>query len=401
MVYRIDIGSLRPPQFLADGGVRVDATFTRTGVFIYRDSSGKEFREYRPPEEVFDEESMQSFAALIVTDDHPPVMVTPANRDQYKCGRAGDTVKRDGSQMCGALIVDEPKLIAKMKAGKRDVSNGYACELDMTPGVSPEGERYDAIQRKIRGNHIAIVDTGRAGNARVRMDGVAEQVSASSNVSPKINTDNTQEIIQMEELQKKYGEALAACATEKARADAAAKRADDAEKLAKDNADKLAKAEGLLDASKAEVIAAKADADKVRKDSADAFAGAVKERVTVEKIAATCLGADAKIGDKLIADADVRDLKLAVIKKVDNADCDKDASGKPRADAYIDGRFEAAAARADKGAGALAAAAKVIEGNRADAAAVAAAGKTDDAEETARKQMIADGRDAWKKKENK
>ena len=59
---------------------------------------------------------------------------------------------------------------AAVEAGKHQLSVGYHADLDETPG-SWRGERYDAVQRNIRGNHLAIVDQGRAGPAAaIRID---------------------------------------------------------------------------------------------------------------------------------------------------------------------------------------------------------------------------------------
>ena len=45
---------------------------------------------------------------------------------------------------------------------KRELSLGYSCVYEWTPGVF-EGQPYDAIQRKLRGNHLALVREGRMG----------------------------------------------------------------------------------------------------------------------------------------------------------------------------------------------------------------------------------------------
>ncbi|WP_148934667.1 DUF2213 domain-containing protein, partial [Escherichia coli] len=42
-------------------------------------------------------------------------------------------------------------------------SAGYRCIVDWTAGLTDAGEPYDAVQRKIRINHVAFVDRGRAG----------------------------------------------------------------------------------------------------------------------------------------------------------------------------------------------------------------------------------------------
>jgi hypothetical protein len=63
------------------------------------------------------------------------------------------------------------------------VSLGYETDLDMTPGTAPDGTRYDAIQRRVRANHVALGPSGwgRAGSAvALRLD------SAGNSVSPSI-----------------------------------------------------------------------------------------------------------------------------------------------------------------------------------------------------------------------
>jgi hypothetical protein len=69
---------------------------------------------------------------------------------------------------------------------RRDTSAGYTCEVDPTPGVSPEGEPYDGIQRRIRFNHVALGPRGwgRSGtDVGLRMDGAAFEVSAGSSAA--------------------------------------------------------------------------------------------------------------------------------------------------------------------------------------------------------------------------
>jgi len=45
---------------------------------------------------------------------------------------------------------------------QRELSCGYYYDADMTPGDS-QGVRYDGVMRNIRGNHVALVEEGRAG----------------------------------------------------------------------------------------------------------------------------------------------------------------------------------------------------------------------------------------------
>lgn len=177
-VSRVDVsGALRPAKRMPDGRLRVDALLARTGVQRYLMSDGTVRREYRPPDEVFDAASLATFEGATVTDDHPPGMVTPANARSFARGAVLGVPTRDGAHVAASLVINDADLISKMEAGKLQVSCGYQCELDMTPGTSPDGEQYDAVQRRIVGNHVAIVDQGRAGSARVRMDGMAVEVT--------------------------------------------------------------------------------------------------------------------------------------------------------------------------------------------------------------------------------
>lgn len=54
--------------------------------------------------------------------------------------------------------------IEAVESGKqRELSCGYRYVPDMTPGTSPEGEKYDGRMTQIIANHIALVEAGRAG----------------------------------------------------------------------------------------------------------------------------------------------------------------------------------------------------------------------------------------------
>lgn len=156
---------------MPDGRLRADAYITKTGVFEYLDDRGRVRRELRLPEEVFAPESLASFAQVPVTDDHPPALLTAKTSKEYMVGMTGENVLRDNDHVRTSLAVTHGDTIRKMEAGKQEVSCGYSCDVDETPGEHPIFGRYDAVQRNIRGNHVAIVDSARAGkSARVRLD---------------------------------------------------------------------------------------------------------------------------------------------------------------------------------------------------------------------------------------
>jgi Uncharacterized protein conserved in bacteria len=53
--------------------------------------------------------------------------------------------------------------------GKRELSLGYQCAYEWKPGEY-NGEKYDLIQRNLRGNHLASVDDGRMGPSVAVLD---------------------------------------------------------------------------------------------------------------------------------------------------------------------------------------------------------------------------------------
>lgn len=169
---RFDIGSFRKATRTPQGFLKADAYATRVGVFSYQTADGKIFKEFRPAEEVFKEDSLKSLAEVPVTNDHPPEFVTAKNAKSYAAGFTGADVEKEGNFVKVAMTVMDQKTIADMTENKKlETSCGYLCDLDMTPGEY-NGEKYDAVQRNIVYNHLAIVDRGRAGpDVRVRLDG--------------------------------------------------------------------------------------------------------------------------------------------------------------------------------------------------------------------------------------
>lgn len=68
-------------------------------------------------------------------------------------------------------ITDEDSIHQVESGKKQEVSCGYTCDLDETPGTHEDGEPYDYVQKNIVYNHLAIVGKGRAGpSARIHLD---------------------------------------------------------------------------------------------------------------------------------------------------------------------------------------------------------------------------------------
>lgn len=182
-VLRFDRSPLARTQRLDNGWMRTPAHLTRIGVFEYRRGDGSIRRELRHPDEVFNADSLASFDGVLLTDDHPPAGVDAKNARELGRGTVTKP-RRDGDLVLAELLVMDAATVTKVENGKRELSCGYTCDLDETPGVwtdsAGQAHPYDAVQRNIRGNHVAIVARGRAGpEARVRLDATdAERVDA-------------------------------------------------------------------------------------------------------------------------------------------------------------------------------------------------------------------------------
>lgn len=169
-------GLRRTPQ----GGVIVPAVLTRTGVFRYTQADGTVVREYRPPSEVMDAESLATLAEAPVTREHPPRNLTPDMFQEWTQGHLiGQTVKPEGNLIAGELVIQGADLLSDIEARTRtEVSCGYTCLLIPEPGVTPEGEEFDVSQSRIRYNHVAVTEKGRAGvEVCLRLDSAGNETT--------------------------------------------------------------------------------------------------------------------------------------------------------------------------------------------------------------------------------
>jgi len=161
-----------------------DNKLTRVGVFHYKASElgavakhlppDKIVGVYRSPDEVFDEDALESFNNQVVTDDHPKEMVNADNSEKFTKGYAINKVRREGDYLVGDLRVTSKALIKKINSGKAQISNGYYSRLVPEEGVSHDGVAYSFKQTDIQGNHIAVVSKGRAGNMCALSDAALE-----------------------------------------------------------------------------------------------------------------------------------------------------------------------------------------------------------------------------------
>lgn len=166
MQFRLDRSSITGNWVeTPEGFLRIRATFARTGCQTYRNPDGSQRVEYRPESEVARQDSFLSLGGLPVTLEHPPQLLTPDTARQYQRGASGTHVVYDNGFVHGTVVLTDREAIEAVKRGDAtELSVGYRCEYDATPGVAPDGTRYDGVQRAISGNHHAITRKARAGS---------------------------------------------------------------------------------------------------------------------------------------------------------------------------------------------------------------------------------------------
>lgn len=173
-------------EYDSNGWYEIKANpISKAGIFPY---SGRQlgltgpdadriFQVLRPPEELGDPECVESFKLLPWIDEH--VMLGPVAQEMTDRalpaekkgvqGVIGEEVFFKDGVLYANIKAFSSTLAALIQAGKRELSAGYRCIYDMTAGVW-NGLRYDAIQRNIRGNHLALVTEGRMGPDVAVMD---------------------------------------------------------------------------------------------------------------------------------------------------------------------------------------------------------------------------------------
>lgn len=173
---RIDvIGKMSRVKATPQGGLECPANLTRTGVLTYHRADGSVQRELRHPDEVFKADHVASLAGAPLTIGHHGV-VTPANWKQVAVGHVRDDVHQDGKFVVANVVIQDAEAVRSVQAGELvELSCGYMADIEHVAGEYL-GERYDAKQVNLRGNHVALLpaNQGRAGSdVRLRMDSAA------------------------------------------------------------------------------------------------------------------------------------------------------------------------------------------------------------------------------------
>jgi hypothetical protein len=163
--------SITQREYTDEGFLRVPGNVARSGVQEYLASElrlpgnpNRIVKVYRPPEEVFNSDSLSSYDGVDITINHPDGLVNSKNFKKVSVGFIrGDGRRTDNDHVECDHIIKAQEAIDAVNSGKCELSAGYTAVYDHSPGVTTDGEEYEYIQRNIRINHVAIVDRARAG----------------------------------------------------------------------------------------------------------------------------------------------------------------------------------------------------------------------------------------------
>jgi hypothetical protein len=167
MALRFDVGEIRKPYKGHDGTLYADATFARDGILEYRRPDGSTRRELRLPETNQDPSVLTSFGLAPITIEHPSGLVNQDNASDLRKGISLQNVVYEGKGgfVRGQVAILDSYAVDLVESGaKTQLSAGYTCNIEEKPGIW-KGIKYDAIQKDVRVNHIALTEKGRAGEA--------------------------------------------------------------------------------------------------------------------------------------------------------------------------------------------------------------------------------------------
>jgi hypothetical protein len=182
-VIRYDAAELKARE--DDNGFLYDSpVVARTGVLVYRNADGSTRRELRTREDASSLGFLESLVGKPIIITHNVGMVTHHSAKGNVVGTMLAS-RQDGARTITDIVIHDGEAIKLAKQGvARSLSLGYRLELEKRAGYynadsdeisatpRPGFEPFDAIQRNIRVNHLALVRRGRAGDvARLNLDG--------------------------------------------------------------------------------------------------------------------------------------------------------------------------------------------------------------------------------------
>jgi uncharacterized protein len=118
------------------------------------------YQLFRDPKEL--EKAAPTFNNLRLMSKHVAVSASDP-QEKLVAGSTGTDARFEDPYLVNSLVVWRKDDIDDVESQEKcQLSCGYYYTPDMTPGEH-QGLRYDGVMRDIRGNHVALVEAGRAG----------------------------------------------------------------------------------------------------------------------------------------------------------------------------------------------------------------------------------------------
>ena len=122
--------------------------------------ANKIYRLYRDPQELA--KGAATFNNLPILLDHTYVSAEKPEKERV-IGSMSGVEFGDPYLAADLCFWDKAVIDAINEEAIEELSSAYHYKADMTPGTTPEGEAFDGVMRDIVGNHLALVEKGRAG----------------------------------------------------------------------------------------------------------------------------------------------------------------------------------------------------------------------------------------------
>jgi hypothetical protein len=202
-----DVGEISKREMTPEGFLKVSAKVAKIGMQDYAsiefaDSDAPEdvkknksiVRLFRSEDEVSDPASLETIESTPVTDGHPKEFVDAKNVKKYQIGFSKPGVRYENGFVLADLVIQDADVIKRVQSGKDQISLGYNSKIKWQAGTDEHYGPFDGIQTQIRVNHIAIVDSGRAG-PEVRLDDEQPEGENMPDKTDDKSTDKSVEIV--------------------------------------------------------------------------------------------------------------------------------------------------------------------------------------------------------------
>lgn len=173
MSMRIDLPEKR--EYTDEGYLIAPVRFMKPGIMEYYGHQlnadldpMKIYKVYQDTAVVFAKDTIASFENKPFVNEHPKKDgdVNSETWTQTACGFIRDVHRDKEDYLCATAIITDKDTISEIEGGKKELSAGYDAENvprnELKENSIPKD--VDFVRVKIKGNHVALVDKGRAGH---------------------------------------------------------------------------------------------------------------------------------------------------------------------------------------------------------------------------------------------